>query len=68
MKTCPYLLAALLAGCNAQPLEYSKTGDIMSGPGSPDPGRLAALAGRYGLDVDLASIPRLAAAYGLMVA
>ena len=39
----------------------------MAGPGSPDPERLAALAGRYGLDVDLASIPRLAAAYGLVI-
>ena len=45
---------------------FADLADIMSGPGSPDPGRLAALAGRYGLDVDLASIPRLAAAYGLM--
>lgn len=33
MKPYPYLLAALLAGCNAQPLEYQKTGDIKSGPG-----------------------------------
>src|SRR5262245_12976721 len=33
MKTYSILLAALLAGCNAQPLEYSKTGDIKSGPG-----------------------------------
>jgi hypothetical protein len=39
----------------------------MSDPGSPDPRRLAALADRYGLDVDLSSIPRLAAAYGLTV-
>ena len=46
---------------------FADLADIMAGPGSPDPGRLAALAGRYGLDVDLASIPRLAAAYGLMV-
>ena len=33
MKTYPVLLAVLLAGCNVQPLEYSKTGDIKSGPG-----------------------------------
>ncbi len=31
--TCSFLLAALLAGCNAQPLEYQKTGDMKSGPG-----------------------------------
>ena len=32
-----------------------------------DPGHLADLAGRYGLDLDLASVPRLAAAHGLRV-
>ena len=47
---------------------FAELADIMSGPGSPDLGRLAALAGRYGLDFDLGSIPRLAAAYGLNVA
>jgi quercetin dioxygenase-like cupin family protein len=46
---------------------FADLADIMSGPGSPDPGRLADLAGRYGLEVDLASIPRLAATYGLMI-
>lgn len=47
---------------------FAGLADILSGPGSPDPGQLAALAGRYGLDVDLSSIPRLAAAYGLELA
>jgi hypothetical protein len=35
--------------------------------GSLDPGRLPELAGRYGLDLDRASVPRLAAAHGLRV-
>jgi len=39
--------------------------DILSGPQPPDTGQLAALASRYGLELDLASIPRLTAAYGL---
>jgi len=33
----------------------------------PDPGRLAERADHYGLDLDRASIPRLAAAHGLRV-
>jgi len=33
----------------------------------PDPDRLADLAGRYHLDLDLGSMPRLAAAHGLIV-
>jgi mannose-6-phosphate isomerase-like protein (cupin superfamily) len=33
--------------------------------GSPDPATLAALAGRYGLEVDLESVPRLTREYGL---
>jgi len=37
-------------------------------PRAPDTGQLAALGSRYGLEVDLASIPRLATAYGLTVA
>jgi quercetin dioxygenase-like cupin family protein len=44
---------------------FSGLADILSGPGTPDAGQLAALADRYGLDLDLASIPRLCAAYGL---
>jgi hypothetical protein len=47
---------------------FADLADILSGPGSPDPGQLAALAGRYGLDVDPASISRLADAHGLKVA
>ena len=47
---------------------FASLAGILAGPGAPDDGQLAALAGRYGLDVDLASIPRLAAAYGLNVA
>jgi len=39
-----------------------------SSPAGPDPERLAAVAGRYGLDVDLSSIPRLAMTFGLQVA
>lgn len=38
---------------------------ILSASQPPDAGQLAALADRYGLELDLASIPRLAAAYGL---
>ncbi len=37
-----------------------------AGPGTPDPARMAALTERYGLDLDVASIPRLAAAHGLV--
>ena len=42
-------------------------GEIFAGQGPPDPGQLAELAGRYGLDLDLASVPRLAATHGLRV-
>jgi mannose-6-phosphate isomerase-like protein (cupin superfamily) len=44
---------------------FAGLAEIMSSPGPPDAERLAALADRFGLDVDLASIPRLAAAHGL---
>ena len=47
---------------------FAGLADILAGPGSPDTGQLAALADRYGLDIDLASIPRLATAHGLKVA
>ena len=46
---------------------FAGLGEILAGQGPPDLGRLADLAGRYGLDVDLESIPRLAAAHGLIV-
>jgi mannose-6-phosphate isomerase-like protein (cupin superfamily) len=45
---------------------FAGLGDILA-RGSPDPARLADLARRFGLDVDLGSIPRLAAAHGLSV-
>ena len=44
---------------------FAGLGEIFAGQGPPDPGRQAELADRYGLDVDRASIPRLAAAHGL---
>jgi len=46
---------------------FAGLGEIFTGQGPPDPGRRAELAERYGLDVDLASVPRLAAAHGLLV-
>lgn len=46
---------------------FAELAHVLAGPGAPDAGRLADLASRFGLDVDLASIPRLAAAYGLSV-
>ena len=47
---------------------FAGLADILSVPGPPDTGQLAALADRYGLDLDLASTPRLATAHGLKVA
>lgn len=44
---------------------FAGLADILSGPEPPDAGRLAELADSYGIDLDLASIPRLAAAHGL---
>jgi quercetin dioxygenase-like cupin family protein len=41
---------------------------ILAGSQPPDTGQLAALADRYGLELDLASIPRLVAAHGLKLA
>ena len=46
---------------------FARLGEIFAGLGPPDPSRLAELADRYGLDLDRASIPRLAAAHGLRV-
>jgi len=46
---------------------FAGLGEIFGGQGPPDPGRVAELAGRYGLDLDLSSVPRLAAAHGLRV-
>jgi mannose-6-phosphate isomerase-like protein (cupin superfamily) len=39
--------------------------DLLAGVGAPDPNALGALAGRYGLEVDLESIPRLTHEYGV---
>ena len=39
--------------------------DLLQRGGAPDPDALAALAARYGLEVDLESIPRLTQEYGL---
>ena len=39
--------------------------DLLQQGGPPDPGALAGLAARYGLEVDPASIPRLTEEYGL---
>ena len=46
---------------------FAGLGEIFAGQGPPDPGRLAELHGRYGLDLNPASVPRLAAAHGLLV-
>jgi len=46
---------------------FARLDEIFAGQGPPDPSRLAELADRYGLDLDRASIPRLAAAHGLRV-
>jgi mannose-6-phosphate isomerase-like protein (cupin superfamily) len=39
--------------------------ELLANAGPPDPGALGALAGRFGLEVDLASVPRLVEEYGL---
>jgi mannose-6-phosphate isomerase-like protein (cupin superfamily) len=46
---------------------FAGLGEIFAGQGPPDPGHLAELADRYGLDLDRDSVPRLAAAHGLLV-
>jgi hypothetical protein len=46
---------------------FAGLGEIFADQGPPDPGRLAELAERYGLDLDMASVPRLAAAHSLRV-
>ena len=46
---------------------FAGLAEIFAGDGPPDPVLRAELAARYRLDVDLASIPRLAAAHGLRV-
>ena len=44
---------------------FAGLAELLAGQGLPDAGRMAELAARYRLDVDLASIPRLAAEHGL---
>ena len=39
--------------------------DLLQQPGPADPAALAAVAARYGLEVDLESVPRLTQEYGL---
>ena len=39
--------------------------DLLRASGAPDPGARAEIAARYGLEVDLESIPRLTQEYGL---
>jgi hypothetical protein len=41
---------------------FAQLAQILSAAGPPDLQALTALAGHYGLDLDLSSIPRLAAA------
>jgi quercetin dioxygenase-like cupin family protein len=44
---------------------FAESASLFSGDDPPDLDRLAALAERYGLEMDFASVPRLAAEYGL---
>ncbi len=46
---------------------FSEVEPVLAVDGPPDMGALAAIAARYGLAVDPASIARLAAAHGLML-
>jgi hypothetical protein len=49
MKTYGILVPLLLAGCNAVPLEYSKTGDMKSGPGM-----FTGASGSFGMSKEVA--------------
>jgi len=46
---------------------FAELGAILGRPGPPDLDALGAVAARYGLELDLGSIPRLAEAHGLDV-
>lgn len=46
---------------------FERIGELLSVPGPPDLDALSALAAEHGLDLDLASVPRLAQAHGLRV-
>ena len=44
---------------------FVRLGEVLRADGAPDPALLAEVADDYGLDIDPASIPRLAQAHGL---
>lgn len=44
---------------------FAELGEVLAVPGPPDLEAVAAVAAEYGLDVDPASVPRLAQAHGL---
>src|SRR3954452_22670549 len=46
---------------------FAELGDILARPGPPDLAALAGVAARYELDLEPASIPRLAATHGLVL-
>lgn len=60
----PARLLEIISPAGFEPY-FAELGEILGAAGPPDLSALAALAARYGLDLDPASIPRLAAAHGL---
>jgi hypothetical protein len=45
---------------------FEQLSDLLAAEGSPpDPAKVGAIADRFGLELDLASIPRLTAEHGL---
>ena len=46
---------------------FSALSEVLAAGGAPDLERLAALAAEYGLDLDPASVPRLAQQHGLVI-
>lgn len=46
---------------------FERLGEILAVPGMPDLDALQAVAAEHGLDVDPASVPRLAQAHGLRI-
>jgi mannose-6-phosphate isomerase-like protein (cupin superfamily) len=46
---------------------FDELAEIRSVPGPPNPEKLAALRGKYGLEMDLASVPRLGQKYGVQM-
>ena len=61
-RVCPDSRDDLPAGFERY---FQEMVDLLQQGGPPDPNALAGLAERYGLEVDLASIPRLTEEYGL---